>query len=740
MSAGQRRITVIGVCLAVAAAVVIAYLARIMLVEREVWLERSFENRWAFRDVPSRRGTIHDRNGIVVATDVACFTLHLDLARFHAAHPCGQAQSGLRELGIEPPGDLEAAGAEWLVVPVGELERHPVARARALACLVALSRKPIAEVRARYRAALRAAPGRACGELLAPEVPSARLLQEYAARAREVLELNRTIVAAGGRDLLPLVLAAGAAPGVHPQLPVLLLREAPFALAARIALVRERCAGLTVLPAVARQTQLPGREGLGSFAFLLGRVGPLQESADAPDPARDLASLLMTGQYERDPFLDLEDLPDEVQDAARGELLSSLRRHFLRHGRVGRTGVERACDEILLGTPGLRWFEQDQRAREQHLLANFDVAPGRDVVLTLDVRLQALAEDLLLRHAKKIYAAPPQPSRPVFEEAALALLDATTGDVLALAGVPVRNGDDLRWTSVALGWERDGDIGSLAKPFVLLEQLDSKRHGRKHRDESTFADCPGRLDRAAAGKRPLTCDERHGARVREPEYAIERSCNFYFYQAGVGLGEAGVRAAYRRVGLVAPLADETALPCDEPLPGFDLHVPPKTGVTGHELEQRSVGYGIEANVLLVARAYAALATGVLPAVGLVRELARPAAMPLGIDAADLEVVQRGLRAAVARGTARKAPNLQRLGVCAKTGTAEVNTRKDNNAWLAGYLPDRGSGRTLAFAAVLYRVPDGLHGGGPAADLADDFFAAIERDPALQQEYLRGSGR
>ena len=45
------------------AALIAVGLFQSMVVDHDDWLERSYRNRWAFRDVPTRRGWIRFRNG-----------------------------------------------------------------------------------------------------------------------------------------------------------------------------------------------------------------------------------------------------------------------------------------------------------------------------------------------------------------------------------------------------------------------------------------------------------------------------------------------------------------------------------------------------------------------------------------------------------------------------------------------------------------------------------------------------
>ncbi|HNU74812.1 MAG TPA: hypothetical protein PKM95_08190, partial [Deltaproteobacteria bacterium] len=58
---------------------------------------------------------------------------------------------------------------------------------------------------------------------------------------------------------------------------------------------------------------------------------------------------------------------------------------------IGKSGVESICEETLRGTKGVRIFEVDALGRKIHVLDERAPVPGKDVVLTIDKRLQLAA-------------------------------------------------------------------------------------------------------------------------------------------------------------------------------------------------------------------------------------------------------------------------------------------------------------------------------------------------------------
>jgi penicillin-binding protein 2 len=538
--------------------------------------------------------------------------------------------------------------------------------------------------------------------------------------------------------------------------PVRLRSRVAHEVAVRLALLAERHPGFSLRPSVRRERgSLPGRDDLGSLVGLVGTVGTYLPGARSPalDAVRQVG--------EADDFARVDDgLPTDLEAALRRTAASVMRRHYAIHGRVGHSGIEAAMDEVLSGRPGLRFVERDKRARETRMFDSLDVSPGAAVTATVDLHLQRLAEAAL---------GLPGPGT----ELALAVIDPHTGDVLALAGR--RNQVDASqpagrdsWTLGAMQPGSNAAVGSVAKPLVALEYLRALRVGAADAaaplvPPSAFPVCAGRWVPEAEipyRGRPLYCGtsaapdhHHHHEGSRSTAEAIAESCNVYFFEAASRLGPRGLRRAYARFGW-DPGQPGDGIPdgtYQDRLAGLirigkggPFLQEPRAG--GQPVPMRGIGYELEVWPVFVARAYAGIATGALPALRVVREL--PAArLPLPYTAEEFAEVREGLALCVSRGTAQGelgafAERLARehgVSLFGKTGTAEVRrARRDpprsdlNNAWFAGYLAD-GQGPVLAFAAVDYRTGD--TGGQAAAPIVRRFFEAVAGDPELARIHL-----
>lgn len=86
---------------------------------------------------------------------------------------------------------------------------------------------------------------------------------------------------------------------------------------------------------------------------------------------------------------------------------------------IGKIGIEKQYENILLGTVGYEYVETDARGNVLRVLERQDAIPGRDLHLNLDSRLQFQAYEVLRGFRASVVA-----------------LDIESGEVLALASTP----------------------------------------------------------------------------------------------------------------------------------------------------------------------------------------------------------------------------------------------------------------------------------------------------------------
>ncbi|MEX2624403.1 MAG: penicillin-binding transpeptidase domain-containing protein [Acidimicrobiia bacterium] len=127
-------------------------------------------------------------------------------------------------------------------------------------------------------------------------------------------------------------------------------------------------------------------------------------------------------------------LPDQTDLDSRTDLDPNL--------RIGKLGVERVYDEYLQGDPGSRQLRLNRNSEVVEERPPVAPTPGDALYLTLDLRLQEIAEQalesgvLLSNQVKQIDRADGEEVYNDTQRAAVVVLDIKTGAVLALASFP----------------------------------------------------------------------------------------------------------------------------------------------------------------------------------------------------------------------------------------------------------------------------------------------------------------
>jgi cell division protein FtsI/penicillin-binding protein 2 len=284
--------------------------------------------------------------------------------------------------------------------------------------------------------------------------------------------------------------------------------------------------------------------------------------------------------------------------------------------------------------------------------------------LTLDSGLHAKAEAALTE----------------WDDAAIAVIDAKVGAVRVLLSKGHATGSEPLAqrhgaTGVAL------HPGSTIKPLTALFAMsqDKLKATTRHR-------CAGAVTHAG---QTLRCHGSHG--MLDLRQALVLSDNAYFYEVAKDLDHDALRKAFEQFGLGSAI---------ELAPGQAGGTGSVPRATETITPVMAIGHGqLEVTPLQLARAYAALATGALPAATLVRRSSPPAASlgALGQGATELRPM---LRAVVTdeKGTGHVAEGA--AAISGKTGSAEEthDGKPRSLGWFAGWFP--ADSPRLAFAVRL----------------------------------------
>jgi penicillin-binding protein 2 len=213
--------------------------------------------------------------------------------------------------------------------------------------------------------------------------------------------------------------------------------------------------------------------------------------------------------------------------------------------RIGKSGVEKAHDLDLRGSAGTSQVEVNAYGRVVRELAREEGIPGQNIALTIDMALQDFA-------AKRCTAE---------KSAACVLMDAWTGDVLAMVSSPgfnpggfVSGWSQVEWNSLQndpakpLNNKAISGVyapGSTFKPVVAMAALEAG----VITPETRF-NCPGFFQ---FGNVTFHCWKKGGHGSMDLHDGIKHSCDVYFFELSRRVGIDHIADMARRLGLGAPV-------------------------------------------------------------------------------------------------------------------------------------------------------------------------------------------
>ncbi|MFO0029481.1 MAG: penicillin-binding protein 2, partial [Pseudomonadota bacterium] len=230
-------------------------------------------------------------------------------------------------------------------------------------------------------------------------------------------------------------------------------------------------------------------------------------------------------------------------DAEDRQRLESSR--YVGTSHVGKTGVERAYEDLLLGTVGFERVETDVRGRALATLSRVPPRQGRNLYLTLDLELQRAAAAAFGGQAGSAVAVDPRSgevlamvSLPAFDPN-LFVNGISRRDYAALLAAPQR---PLFNRALQGGYEP----GSTMKPFIALAGLEL---GLRRPEDTMLSSGEFRLP----GLPQVWRDWQAGGHGRvDLTEAMAQSVNTYFYRLAVDLGVDRLGGYLAQFGFGAP--------------------------------------------------------------------------------------------------------------------------------------------------------------------------------------------
>ena len=408
---------------------------------------------------------------------------------------------------------------------------------------------------------------------------------------------------------------------------------------------------------------------------------------------------------------------------------------------IGKLGVEQSYERELHGTTGVEQMETSAGGRAVRRLSSRPASPGHSVMLTIDIKLQKMVEDLFGDR-----------------RGALVAIDPKTGEVLAFVSKPtfdpnlfVDGIDQESWASLNDSLDKPllnralrGTYppGSTYKPFMALGALQTGKRG-----PGVVVNDPGFY--MFAGHRFGSPEGNLGG--VDMQRAIQLSSNVYFYSLANEMGVDTIHDFMKPLGF----GQTTGIDINGEVRG----VLPSTEwkrTTYKRPEQRKwyagetislgIGQGYNAFTMLqLAQATAIVADGGIKhrphlvratkdaVSGTLTPVEQPPAIDLQMKPSNIAVIRNGLVAVVTSGTARAVFAGAPYQAAGKTGTAQAVTIAQNTKYNSRALEEhqRDHALFMAFApadnpkvALAVIVENAGWGAGAAAPIGRRVFDSL----------------
>ncbi len=457
-------------------------------------------------------------------------------------------------------------------------------------------------------------------------------------------------------------------------------------------------------------------------------------------PLGDVASHVI-GYIGRMSQKDLDNLPEEEETNYQGTT------HY------GKEGIEKSYERVLHGSTGYEEMEVAASGRAVRTLSTHPTVPGNNLVLSIDIELQKVAENAFGTR-----------------RGALIAMDPSTGEVLAYVSKPtfdpnlfVDGIDQQNWDELNNSINKPlinrplrgaYPPGSTYKPFMALAALELG-----FRKPSDAISDPGYFD---YGNHRFRDDKKGGHGIVDMYKSIVQSCDTYYYvlaaQMGVdtmhdfmkqfGFGElTGIDLAHERKGI---------LPSTEWKRNAYKNPNQKKWYAGETISL-GIGQGYNtftplqlayATALLVNNGSAArphLVKDIEEGMSHERRPVTTETVKLNLKQENIDVIKRAMVGVVKEGTAARVFGGTGYATGGKTGTAQVITIGKNEKYNAAALAEHKRDHALytAFAPVdnpkiviAVIVENGGFGASAAAPIArkamDYFFYGKKTAPEAIQ--------
>ncbi len=411
---------------------------------------------------------------------------------------------------------------------------------------------------------------------------------------------------------------------------------------------------------------------------------------------------------------------------------------------VGKDGAEQAFEPYLQGDRGVKRVEVNAAGEVVSTMDSIDPVQGNDIRLTIDAKVQKVAEAALQNAFKDAAKA----KYPNAKAGAIVCMNAKTGEIVAMASAPTYNPTEFVGGISSETWEEMTDESSsyplsnrcisglypAASTFKGFTGLAGLQYG--FADSNSTWNCKGTW--TGFGKNwPQKCWDLTGHGRIGLHKGIVESCDVVFYEIAKRFyRESEEETALQdylnswgfgsKTGIELSGEAEGRVPTPDWKKEFNRDAPENQAWLPGDLSNLIIGQGdLLVTPLQVCCGYAGLATGKVPKPVLLHSVMSGDGEEVVVDGSNfrgrtfkpkfskknIRIMRRGFRGVVSEGSVKDIFSGIGVSISGKTGTAEV-AGKDNFGWFVGYGPSKdpeyvcvccieegGSGATCAAPAV-----------------------------------------
>ena len=414
---------------------------------------------------------------------------------------------------------------------------------------------------------------------------------------------------------------------------------------------------------------------------------------------------------------------------------------------IGRTGIEQAFEKYLRGTDGIKQVDisVDGQITNEYISKNAE--SGSDIVLTLDADLQKKTEESLANTIQTLQSTTESGYEKPTEGAAV-VINVKTGEIIAMASYPNYNPSLFIGGISSSNWNNYlndsrhvlvnkaiADQSAPGSTFKMVTAIAGIQSGAI--DTQTKINDTGRYT-FYKDYQPY-CWKRSGHGWLNVTQAIERSCNYFFYETGRRAGIDAIDEVANSFGL----GQKTGIELPGEISGILASPQTEKEWTGGKTIQAAIGQLNNAFTPLQMAKYTAMIAngGKNLDVTIIKSIKNSdgtevsrneldtfisqtlnkntnSGSDLTISDENLNAIKEGMKGVTSddAGTAHTAFANFNIEVGGKTGSASTGKGSNANAWFVGFAPFDDP----EIAVAVY-VKNGQHGSN-TAPIARDIFA------------------